>query len=282
MCICAMHPLKHRLFNCFRPGNLMTNIDIPDNLDWANQEVPRNEQDNPIVEVAIAQDNDGTDAISADVATDKIDFEQYEKTIIEVNGRNLSLTAALEVLLFVSDNSVEVSYLTKTLALNSEVIYGALKTLNHQYCQRNSGLRVQEHNGRFQLVTHPYLATLIETYLSLDLTTKLSAPALETLAIIAYRQPVTRAQIEAVRGVDSSGILRSLLQRGLVEEAGRLEGVGRPILYMVTEEFMHHFGLTGLDELPPLETTDADTLWVTTKLAELEEAGNNGREALLL
>jgi segregation and condensation protein B len=159
------------------------------------------------------------------------------------------------------------------LALNSEVIYGALKALNHQYCQRNSGLRVQEHNGRFQLVTYPYLATLIETYLSLDLTTKLTAPALETLAIIAYRQPVTRAQIEAVRGVDSSGVLRSLLQRGLVEEAGRLEGVGRPILYTVTEEFMHHFGLTGLDELPQLETTDADTLWVATKLAEFEEAG---------
>ena len=146
--------------------------------------------------------------------------------------------------------------------------------LNYQYIQDNSGLRIQEHNGRFQLVTHPYAATLIEEYLSLDLTTKLSASALETLAIIAYRQPITRAQVESVRGVDSSGILRSLIQRGLIEEAGRLEGIGRPILYTVTADFMHHFGLTGLDELPSLETTDADTLWAATKLAELEESAS--------
>src|SRR5690606_8775124 len=98
-----------------------------------------------------------------------------------------------------------------------------------------------------------------------------SAPALETLAIIAYRQPVTRVQIEAVRGVDSSAILRSLVQRGLIQESGRLEGAGRPILYSVTETFMQHFGLTALDELPTLEATEADTLWATTILAENQE-----------
>lgn len=201
---------------------------------------------------------------------DGIDVDYYAEMMYEVNGQRMPLILALEALLFVSDESVEISYFSKVLNLNSEIIYGAFKALNHQYSQRHSGLRIQEHNGRFQLVTHPNVATLVEEYLSLDLTTKLSAPALETLAIIAYRQPVTRAQIESVRGVDSSGILRSLMQRGLIEEAGRLEGVGRPILYNVTEDFMHHFGLTGLDELPQLETTDADTLWATTKLAELE------------
>ncbi len=210
---------------------------------------------------------------STSVGSERVDFKHYQGLTVEINGNSFPLTSALEVLLFVSDGSVEVSSLTKTLELNSEVVYGALRALDDQYCKQNSGLRIQEHNGRFQLVTHPHLAALIETYLSLDLTTKLSAPALETLAIIAYRQPVTRAQIESVRGVDSSGILRSLLQRGLVEEAGRLDGVGRPILYNVTEEFMHHFGLTGLDELPQLETTDADTLWAATKLSELEGAG---------
>ena len=195
--------------------------------------------------------------------------------LVEINGRKLPLTSAIEVLLFVSDDSVEVASLAKALDVSSEAVYGVLHSLNSRYAQHESGLRVQEHKGRFQLVTHSQFAQLIEEYLSLELTTKLSAPALETLAIVAYRQPVTRAQIEAVRGVDSSGILRSLVQRGLIEESGRLEGVGRPILYTVTEEFMHHFGLTGLDELPQLETTEADTLWAATKLAELEESSEN-------
>ncbi|MCB9159080.1 MAG: SMC-Scp complex subunit ScpB [Caldilineaceae bacterium] len=99
------------------------------------------------------------------------------------------------------------------------------------------------------------------------ISTRLSGPALETLAVIAYRQPVTRAQVEAVRGVDCSGVLRSLLQRGLIEDAGRLETVGRPILYSVTDLFMQHFGLTGMNELPELKTDEADTLWAATELA---------------
>jgi segregation and condensation protein B len=202
---------------------------------------------------------------------DAVDFEYYRQISLNLNGQSVFLLSALEVLLFVSDGPVETSHLTKVLDQNAETIYGALQTLNQNYIEQNSGLRIQNYNGRFQLVTHAVLASLIETYLSLDLTTKLSAPALETLAIIAYRQPVTRAQIESVRGVDSSGMLRTLIQRGLIAEAGRLEGVGRPILYTVTEEFMHHFGLTGLDELPLLETTEADTLWAATKLAELED-----------
>jgi len=201
-----------------------------------------------------------------------VDFDQYRSCSIEVNGGALPLLAALEALLFVSDGPVEIPTLTKALGQSSDVIFGALQTLNQTYLEQQSGLRVQEYNGKFQLVTHAPFAALIETYLSLDLSTKLSAAALETLAIIAYRQPLTRAQIEGVRGVDSSAMLRSLVQRGLIDEAGRLDGVGRPILYQVTEEFMHHFGLTGLDQLPPLETTEADTLWAATKLTELAES----------
>ncbi len=132
------------------------------------------------------------------------------------------------------------------------------------------GLRVQKHNNRFQLVTDPSLAPLIETFLELDLSTTLSGPALETLAIVAYRQPVARAQIEAVRYVDCAGVLRSLLQRGLVEEVGRLETVGRPILYGVTDHFLQHFGLIEMTELPPLETADTDALWAATALADVE------------
>lgn len=221
------------------------------------------------------QPDDGASVIETlvppnDVQETTVDYSHFRSLTVDLNGETLPLLSAVEVLLFVSDGPVELSQLSKVLDQNSESLYGVLQTLNQNYIEQNSGLRIQNYNGKFQLVTHPSLALLIENYLSLDLTTKLSAPALETLAIIAYRQPVTRAQIESVRGVDSSGMLRSLLQRGLIEEAGRLDGIGRPILYNVTEEFMHHFGLTGLDELPTLETTEADTLWAATKLAELE------------
>jgi segregation and condensation protein B len=96
---------------------------------------------------------------------------------------------------------------------------------------------------------------------------------LEALAVIAYRQPVTRAQVEAVRGVDCAGVLRSLAQRGLVEEVGRLDVPGRPILYGVTDLFMQHFGLTNLQELPPLEEPDADTLEAATLLVAEDAEG---------
>lgn len=196
-----------------------------------------------------------------------------EQGDVLVSDSGFSLQAMLEALLFVADEPVEVTQFAKVLNLGSEVIYQGLQELDQYYIATNRGLRIQEYNGKYQLVTKPVFAALIEAFLNLDLSTKLSAPALETLAIVAYRQPVTRAQVEAVRGVDSSAILRSLVQRGLIQESGRLEGVGRPILYRVTENFMLHFGLTRLDELPILETTEADTLWAATTLAEGQEGG---------
>lgn len=175
----------------------------------------------------------------------------------------LPLIAALESLLFVSDEAVEPAQLGRALGTTPGEIEVGLQELDAAYRAGNRGLRLQTRNGRYQLVTAPEAANLIETFLNLDATSKLSAPALETLAVVAYRQPVTRAQIEAVRGVDCSGVLRSLLQRGLLEEVGRLDAPGRPVLYGVTDLFMHHFGLTALHELPPLESTE---------LARIEEA----------
>lgn len=195
-----------------------------------------------------------------------------ESLYFALHDETVAITALIEAILFVADEPVEVSQLAKVLQRSNETVYQAIQQLDQQYVSANRGLRVQEYNGKFQLVTRPIFAALIETFLNLDLTSKLSAPALETLAIVAYRQPVTRTQIEAVRGVDSSAILRSLLQRGLIQESGRLEGVGRPILYAVTERFMQHFGLIKLDELPILETTEADTLWAATMLAENPES----------
>lgn len=205
------------------------------------------------------------DGMAADTedAEDSKD-EEGAPAASSVQAAGFSLAAALESLLFVADAAVEPAQLARTLEITPAAAEAALAELDAAYRREGRGLRLQVRNGRYQLVTAPEAANLIENFLNLDASTRLSGPALETLAVAAYRQPVTRAQIEAVRGVDCSGVLRSLLQRGLLEEVGRLDAPGRPVLYGVTDLFMHHFGLTALHELPPLE--DAE-------LARIEEVG---------
>jgi len=113
-------------------------------------------------------------------------------------------------------------------------------------------LRLQRNAGRVQLTTAPQLAELLERFLGLEATTHLSRAALETLAIITYQQPVTRPQIDAIRGVNSDSMLKSLLNKGLIIESGRSDGPGRPFLYSTTPEFLQHFGLSSVLEMPSL------------------------------
>ena len=157
----------------------------------------------------------------------------------------------LESLLFVADAPVAISQLAKVLEVNVKSVEESLERLRAEYSQR--GLRIQRKGKRVQMVTAPEAAPHIERFLGLQLSGKLSTAALETLAIIAYQQPITRAQIEAVRGVNCDGVLRTLTRKGLVEEIGRLEQAGRPIIYGTTFEFLQYFGLQDLAELPPLE-----------------------------
>ncbi len=159
--------------------------------------------------------------------------------------------SVLESLLFVADEPVAVSQLASVLEVEVKSIEEALERLRSAYSQR--GLRIQRKGQRVQMVTAPEAAPYIERFLGLQLSGKLSTAALETLAIIAYQQPITRAQIEAVRGVNCDGVLRTLTRKGLVEEIGRLEQAGRPILYGTTFEFLQYFGLQDLAELPPIE-----------------------------
>lgn len=170
------------------------------------------------------------------------------------------LLTGLESLLFVADEPVALERLAQALRCSAAEIEAGVAHLRDEYERHNRGVRLQERAGLVQLVTNPAAAQAVEDFLSLDLTTRLSGPALETLAIVAYRQPVTRVQIEAVRGVDCSGMVRKLEQHGLVEEVGRLETPGRPILYGVTDLFLQHFGLTSLDQLPTLPELDAEAL----------------------
>lgn len=167
----------------------------------------------------------------------------------------LSLPARLEGLLFVAAEPVAAAQLATALDMNVSVIEKALEELDEQL--RTRGLRLQRHAGRVQLTTAPELADAVEQFLGLEATSRLSRAALETLSIIAYQQPVTRPGVDAVRGVNSDGVMKSLLSKGLLQEVGRAEGPGRPILYGTTPEFLQHFGLNALSELPSLNVPES-------------------------
>ena len=160
------------------------------------------------------------------------------------------LAGLVESLLFVFFDPVRITALASALEEPAERIEEALAHLSD--LQHDRGVQVQRARDRVQLVSSPDSAPYIERFLGLDLVVKLSPAALETLAIIAYRQPVTRAQIDEWRGVNSDGVLRTLLHRGLVEQGERLEQAGRPFHYHTTFDFLQHFGLQSLEDLPPL------------------------------
>jgi segregation and condensation protein B len=167
-----------------------------------------------------------------------------------LSDNELSLSAKIEAMLFVSAEPVPLGQLAQALDVTTSVVERGLKELDDVL--RTRGLRLQRNAGRVQLTTAAELASLVETFLGLEAITHLSRAALETLAIIAYQQPVTRPQVDSVRGVNSDGMMKSLLSKGLIQESGRTDGPGRPILYSTTPEFLQHFGLSSIMELPPL------------------------------
>jgi segregation and condensation protein B len=185
------------------------------------------------------------------------------------NSTPLDVPAALEALLFVSAEPVTTSQLATALDVSVSAVEQGLTQLDSELQTR--GLRLQRHGGRMQLTTAPEMAEAVERFLGLEATSRLSKAALETLAIVAYQQPVTRPYIEGVRGVSSDGVMKSLLGKGLVQEVGRAEGPGRPILYGTAPDFLQHFGLNSLTELPALALPAA---------ADENENGNGHDEML--
>jgi segregation and condensation protein B len=167
------------------------------------------------------------------------------------------LIASLEALLFVAAGPVVPAQMAEVLNCSVEVVEQGLRSLNDSYSTAR-GLRLQWHSGKVQLTTSPQLADQIEKFLGLEATAKLSHAALECLAIIAYREPVTRPGIDSIRGVNSDGVLKSLLSKGLIQEMGRAEGPGRPILYGTTSDFLQHFGLSSLAELPAFNIENSE------------------------
>lgn len=166
----------------------------------------------------------------------------------------LSSDALLEALIFAAPQPVPTSDLARAAGLSVEGVEAVL--VNLQARMKERGVRLQEHRGRWQFVSAPEAAPYVEALLGLEVSLKLSQAAMETLAIVAYAQPVTRPQIESIRGVNSDSTLRTLLSAGLIEERGRAESLGRPILYGTTFEFLQQFGLERPEDLPPIEGED--------------------------
>ena len=179
-----------------------------------------------------------------------------------------SLAAQIEAVLFVADRPVTVPELARLLVVSPDAVEDAVARLEIQYAER--GVSVQRQGQALQMVSHPLTAPVVQRFLGLEMSAKLSPATLETLAIIAYRQPVTRTHIEQIRGVNADYAVNNLLTRGLIEEVGRQNTVGRPILYGTTFEFLRAFGLRSLDDLP--EVADLAALAERTDSAEPTEA----------
>lgn len=191
----------------------------------------------------------------------------------EILSNGLTLEANLEALLFIAPTSVTPGELASALDIPVSRVKKGLKNLGDLYIslKEKRGIRLQYHRGRYQLTSAPEAAQEVERLLGLDYKTKLSKAALEALAIIIFKQPVTRPQIDGIRGVNSDGVIKSLLSKGLIQELDRAETPGRPILYGTTPELLQHLGLNSLDDISELKP-DEETLFPNSnELTEEEE-----------
>jgi segregation and condensation protein B len=157
----------------------------------------------------------------------------------------------VEALLFASEAPLSAADLARAdEALDEERVEAAVAELRAEYDRDERAFTIFEVGGGYQLLTRPEYAPVLERFDTVPQAQRLSGPALETLSIIAYRQPVGRAELEDIRGVGAGGVLKTLQERGLVEVVGRGEGLGRPLLYGTTQFFLQHFGFRALDDLP--------------------------------
>jgi segregation and condensation protein B len=177
-------------------------------------------------------------------------------------------TRAIEALFFVSDEPLTASVLAQVLEVDRRTAERLCDRLARDLEERGSGLVLRNVAGGWRLFTHPDTAPVVEQFVLSSRQARLTKAALETLSIVAYKQPVTRHQVSAIRGVNSDGVLRALVDRGLVEEAGREEAPGRPVLFGTTPGFLERLGLPSLASLPSL----APLLG-----AELEDGASDGR-----
>lgn len=160
--------------------------------------------------------------------------------------------AAVEAILFVTEEPIPAAELAQVLEMAPTEVENALGELGRRLGERHSGLLLREVGGGWRLYTRPDLRPYLERYATSERAARLSKAALEALAVVAYRQPVSRAQVSEIRGVDSEHALKTLERRGLIDEVGRAPGPGQALLYGTSDLFLEKLGLRSLDELPPL------------------------------
>ena len=176
--------------------------------------------------------------------------------------------AIIEAILFACGEPVSPDKLAEASGIDVETAVKLIDQLERRYNVQESGIRIIRVNGSFQLATRQEYADYVKAALETRRQAPLSQAAMETLSIVAYNQPVTKAFVEQVRGIDSSSVVNTLVERDLLEEAGRLELPGRPVAYRTTDTFLRCFGISSLEELPPLPNQEGQLDF--DELAELE------------
>lgn len=169
-----------------------------------------------------------------------------------------SLKGRIEAILFVAGEAVGIRDLAKALRIEEKELKEALKTIGSEYDYEQRGFMLKRFGDKVQLATRPLYSEDVLRLLQPVQQQSLSQAAMETLAVVAYKQPVTRAEVEQIRGVKCDYSLQSLMIKGLIQEAGRKDTIGRPILYATTDMFLSHFGIQGLEDLPPLPETESE------------------------
>ncbi|MHC1721158.1 MAG: SMC-Scp complex subunit ScpB [Clostridiaceae bacterium] len=181
----------------------------------------------------------------------EIDINQIE---FEVTSSKDKFYSMIESLLFVSGEPLELNEIARIAGCSAETAKMLLDEMAERYQEPDKGIRLMTLDDSYSLATKPENSSFVEALLGSSFRQSLSQAALETLAIVAYKQPVTRVIIDEIRGVKSERAINSLLEKKIIKECGRLEAPGRPILYSTSEEFLKHFGLGNLKELPGLES----------------------------
>lgn len=172
-------------------------------------------------------------------------------------NQNGNLGNIVEALLFASQNPLPLEKLSSIVAESEESVKQVIENLNQKYTEGKTSFRIRPVSGGYQMYTLPEYAPWIENLLAIRKSQRLTKAALESLAIIAYRQPITKVEIEYIRGVQSDGVIHTLLERKLVTIVGREKTVGRPLLYGTTDDFLLYFGLKSLEDLPKVEELEA-------------------------
>ncbi|MGH7444269.1 MAG: SMC-Scp complex subunit ScpB [Longimicrobiales bacterium] len=210
----------------------------------------------------------------------------------------MRLTQIIEALLFASDAPLSAGDLARVdERLDEDTVEAVIQELRNDYDLSERSFQIYEVAGGYQILTRPEFVAVLDRYETVPQTTRLSGSALEVLAVIAYRQPIGRAEVEDIRGVGSSGVLKTLLDRELIHVVGRSEGLGRPLLYGTTDRFLEHFGFRSIEDMPrpdelpvvlrerpidaPAATTDAGTEAETEAQVERAPAAIDGAEPSL-